>query len=334
MSVVAGAPVLAVQDLGVRFQRDDGLTSWAVNGVSFEVAAGECVGLVGESGSGKSVTATAVLGLLSPRGSEVDGSIQFCGRDLLTASERELVALRGTEIALVPQDSLGALNPMMRVGRQIAEVLRRKRGLGRAEAGSRAIELLDEMGIPNPAQRSRQYPHQLSGGLRQRVCLAVSLAGDPSLLIADEPTTALDATVERRVLDLLDRERRERQMAVLLISHDLGVVRHRCSQLVVMYGGMVMEAGPTERVLGDPQHPYTRALLACAPSLSRPAGTVRAAIPGEPRQLFDRPSACPFAGRCSLETSACTESRPPLQREGRSQLTCIHADLRERDRVC
>jgi peptide/nickel transport system ATP-binding protein len=322
---MAGAPLLVVDELVTEFRTERG-TLRAVDGVSFTVAAGQTVGVVGESGSGKSVTALSILRLLpEPAGRIVSGRIVFDGQELSRASEKELRRLRGDRIAMIFQEPMTSLNPVITGGEQVAEVLRVHRGLGRAAARQKAIELFAQVGIPAPELRVRSYPHELSGGMRQRVMIAMALACDPALLIADEPTTALDVTIQAQILELLARLQRERGMAILLISHDLAVIAETCEAIVVMYGGEVVERGLTADVLAAPRHPYTRALLASrVPDMPVP-GARRTALPvlSEPRALPDGPR-CGFASRCPDATELCEHTPPALTLAGDRAYRCHH----------
>ena len=301
-------PLLRVRGLKTHFLLD-GATIRAVDGVDLELAPGEAVGVVGESGSGKTVTAMSVLRLIpDPPGRIVDGSIHFRGRRLDSADEDELRTVRGGAIGMVFQDPQTTLNPVMTVGAQLTEGLR-ERGMTRDAARSRAVELLEAVRVPDAAARFDSFPHQLSGGLRQRIVIAMALANEPDLLIADEPTTALDVTVQAEILDLL-RELRERSgMALLFITHDIGLLEGLCDRIVVMYAGRVVEQGETAQVLRAPQHPYTRRLLACVPRLGhgrRPLGT----IPGTPPRLDLPMVGCAFAERCDVADDRCTAEEP------------------------
>ena len=309
---VQGAPLLEVEDLVVHFRSPAG-TVRAVDGVSFRVAPGEMLGLVGESGSGKTVTARAILGL-TPRNAveQVAGAVRYLGRDLRGLGENELREVRGREIAMVFQDPMTALNPVMKIGTQLAEPLRHHLGMSRAEARARAIELLDRVGIPSPERRASDYPHQLSGGMRQRVVIAIALSCGPKLLIADEPTTALDVTVQAQILDLLQDLRREQQMAVVLISHDLEVVGGRADHIAVMYAGRIVEQAPARAVFGTPRMPYTEALLRSVPRLDQPSHTRLEVIPGRPPRLDGPLPGCRFATRCGRVQDRCRSSEPVL----------------------
>jgi len=306
----AGADtVLAVTGLTTRF-RVGGTDAPAVEDVTFAVRRGECLGVVGESGCGKSVTALSLLRLVpTPPGEIAAGRVMFDGRDLLAAPLPELTRLRGGRVAYVFQDPDTSLHPMIPVGRQVAEAIRVHADVGGRRADDRAVALLDRVEIPEPAVRARRYPHELSGGMRQRVGIAMALANDPDLLVADEPTTALDVTVQAGVLGLLDRLRRERGMAVLLVTHDFAVVAEVCERVLVMYAGRVVETGPVADVMGRPRHPYTRRLIAAAPRLGH-ADRPLAEIPGRPPEPGERPPGCAFADRCDMAVAACRNPIP------------------------
>ncbi|MDR9853592.1 ABC transporter ATP-binding protein [Paenibacillus sp. VCA1] len=301
--------LLTVDGLKVSFQTRDGQNQ-AVRGVSFHVGAGETVGIVGESGSGKSVTAKAVMGLIAPPGKITEGEIRFQGEDLGRLTEREWRKLRGNRIAMVFQDPMTSLNPVKTIGFQMAEVIRRHRGLGKKEALQEAVDMLRKVGITEPERRVKQYPHEFSGGMRQRVMIAMALSCNPELLIADEPTTALDVTIQAQILDLLKQLKEESDTAVLLITHDLGVVAQVCSRVVVMYGGMVMEEGTVEDIFYRTGHPYTQGLLR---SLPKRVGANRerlVPIEGSPPDLIDPPPGCPFQDRCPYAFGKCSELPP------------------------
>jgi oligopeptide/dipeptide ABC transporter ATP-binding protein len=303
--------LLEVDDLRVEFWTQRG-TVHAVNGVSFPVAAGETLGIVGESGCGKSVTALAVLGIL-PRAARVtSGRVVFDGRDILGLRDRELRRIRGREIAMIFQDPMTSLNPVLTVGRQIREALEQHLGLDRKAAIRRAAELLDQVGIPSAKSRVSDYPHQFSGGMRQRAMIAMALACEPKLLIADEPTTALDVTIQAQILDLLRALVAERDTALVLITHDLGVVAGMCERVQVMYAGMTMETGSAEQVFATPRHPYTLGLLQSVPRLDTPRGRRLQPIEGAPRDMLRPPSACPFAPRCTYEVEQSRQEVPAL----------------------
>jgi peptide/nickel transport system ATP-binding protein len=297
-----------------------------VRDVSFTLAPGERVGLIGESGSGKSLTALAVMGLLPEELSTV-GAVRYDGRDLLGLSERQLGALRGDRLAMVFQEPMTALNPLMRVGRQVAEAVRQHRPLKRAAAEARAEELLARVELPDPAATVRAYPHQLSGGQRQRVMLAVALACDPAVLICDEPTTALDVTVQARMLALIDRLVAEEGSALLFITHDLAVISGRCERVLVMYGGRIVETGPTAAVFAGPWHPYTAGLLVASaattdPTLLDERGRLPT-IPGSVPAAGHFPSGCVFRNRCERASEVC-ETVPPLAGDARRRVACWH----------
>jgi peptide/nickel transport system ATP-binding protein len=291
------AAALRVEQLHVGFETREGLVQ-AVDGVSFAVAPGRTLGIVGESGSGKTVAATTALGLTRGSRVRVSGRVLLDGEELLGASPQRLRALRGDAIAMVFQDPLSALHPLLRVGDQIAETVRAHRSISRAAARARAVELLEQVALPDPRRRAAAYPHELSGGMRQRVGIAIALANEPRVLIADEPTTALDVTVQQQILALLRRLRDELGMAMVLITHDLGVVAETADEVAVMYAGRIVEQAPTAELFAAPQHPYTWGLLRSMPRLDAPAGAELVPIPGRPPSLIDPPPGCRFHPRC------------------------------------
>jgi oligopeptide transport system ATP-binding protein len=305
------AGLLTVENLRVEFSTQRG-TVYAVNGVSFEIAAGETLGIVGESGCGKSVTSLAILGILSRNGRVTSGRAVFEGRDLIGLGDRELRRIRGRDVAMIFQDPMTSLNPVLTIGRQIRESLEAHLGLERKAAKARVVELLEQVGIPEARSRVGDYPHQFSGGMRQRAMIAMALACEPKLLIADEPTTALDVTIQAQILDLLRSLVAERDTALILITHDLGVVAGMCERVHVLYAGMVMEAGPAESVFATPRHPYTLGLLQSVPRLDTPRGRPLRPIEGAPRDMLRAPNACPFAPRCAYEVPASRQDIPPL----------------------
>ena len=303
------APALSVGELSVSVERSSG-RFLAVDEVSFEVAPGAALGLVGESGSGKSLTLRALMSLLPPAARIETGTVELNGKKLPDSGKAARRARRG-RMAMVFQDPLSALDPVYTVGAQIAEVPRRILGLSRRRSWDRTIELLRLVGIPDPARRARAYPHQLSGGMRQRVVIAIALASEPTVLLCDEPTTALDVTVQAQVLDLIDSLRTRLHLTVVFVSHDLAVVRQLCDDIAVMYTGRLVETGPTTRVLERPRHPYTLGLLDALVDLDRPLGAMRP-IPGALPNLEALPSGCPFHPRCAFATAECALERPPL----------------------
>jgi len=304
--------LLEVKDLRVEFSTDGGAAR-AVDGVSFQVGKGETLGIVGESGCGKTVTSLAIMGLIpSPPGRVLPGSsIRFRDQELVGAPQRQLRALRGNDMGMIFQEPMTSLNPVFTVGSQIGETLSRHRGMKRKEALERSEALLKEVGIPEAGRRLHEYPHQLSGGMRQRVMIAMALACEPALLIADEPTTALDVTIQAQILELLAELRRRRGMAVLLITHDLGVVAEVCDRVAVMYAGQVVETGNVHEIFGDPRHPYTRGLLDSLPRLDNRGGRLRP-IPGVVPSPMAWPSGCRFAPRCRFAWERCRMESPPL----------------------
>jgi oligopeptide transport system ATP-binding protein len=303
--------LLSVEDLRVEFWTRRG-TVHAVNGISFEIAPGETLGIVGESGCGKSVTALAVLGILPRAGRVASGRALFEGRDLIGLSDRELRRIRGREIGMIFQDPMTSLNPVLTIGRQIREALQTHMGMHRRQAEARAVELLDQVGIPSARDRVSDYPHQFSGGMRQRAMIAMALACEPKLLIADEPTTALDVTIQAQILQLLRDLTAEHGTALILITHDLGVVAGMCERVHVMYAGMMMETGTAEQVFGSPRHPYTFGLLQSVPRLDTPRGRKLHPIEGAPRDMLRPPTSCPFAPRCAYEVPLSRQEVPPL----------------------
>ena len=307
-------PLLQVSHLSITLQTPRG-RAVAVRELDFMLEHGATLGLIGESGCGKSLTALALMGLL-PEHAQVDGSIRLGGEELLELDERALCRLRGNRMAMVFQEPMTALNPVHGIGRQVAEPLRRHLRLGERAARARAVELLERVGIRDAQRRYGDYPHQFSGGQRQRITIAMALACGPDLLIADEPTTALDVTVQQQILDLLQELVAEHSMALLLISHDLGVIARNVEQLLVMYGGTVVESGMTEAVFARRAHPYTRGLFAARPQLNAAASPQRArqhlpTIAGTVPELVDMPAGCPFAGRCAFTRPQCHTERPP-----------------------
>jgi oligopeptide/dipeptide ABC transporter ATP-binding protein len=303
--------LLSVNDLRVQFWTQRG-TVYAVNGVSFDVAPGETLGIVGESGCGKSVTSLAILGILPRAGRVTSGQALFEGRDLLGRSDAELRKIRGREVAMIFQDPMTSLNPVLTVGRQIREALETHMAMTRKEAQARTVELLEQVGIPEARRRTGDYPHQFSGGMRQRAMIAMALACEPKLLIADEPTTALDVTIQAQILDLLRGLVAERDTALIMITHDLGVVAGMCDRVNVMYGGMIMETGSAEDVFRSPRHPYTLGLLQSVPRLDTPRGRKLQPIEGAPRDMLRPPAACPFAPRCTYEVEQSRLEVPTL----------------------
>ncbi|MBC8092058.1 MAG: ABC transporter ATP-binding protein, partial [Pseudonocardia sp.] len=303
-------PLLQVRDLRVAFTRRGEPDTMAVDGVSFDVAPGQIVGLVGESGCGKSVTSMAIMRLLPRRGNRVTGSVLMDGVDLLGLSESEMRQRRGRDLSMVFQDPLSSLNPVVPIGVQVTEVLTRHRGMASDAARTEAAGLLDRVGIPDARRRLDSYPHQLSGGMRQRALIAIALACRPRLLIADEPTTALDVTIQAQILELLRELVRDTGAALVMITHDLGVVAGLCETVNVLYGGRIVERAQRHRLFGTPRHPYTNGLLGSIPRLDSPAGEDLLAIPGSVVDNLPWTSACAFAPRCAREIERCTDVTP------------------------
>ncbi|MDA2891439.1 ABC transporter ATP-binding protein [Mycolicibacterium sp. BiH015] len=302
--------LLTVDDLRVSFATEDGVVH-AVDGVSFELAPGEVLAIVGESGCGKSVTAQTLTGLTRAPNTRITGSITYRGRELTGLDDEDLRNVRGEEIAMVFQDPMSSLNPVYRVGDQIAEMVRAHRDVTKKQALDRAVELLASVGIPNAQARVRSYPHEFSGGMRQRVMIAMALALEPTVLIADEPTTALDVTVQAQILNLIADLNRDRDLAVVLITHDLGVVAEIADRVVVMYAGQIVEDGSLDDIFYAPQHPYTWGLLGSLARLDRPRSERLTQIAGAPPSLLNPPTGCRFAARCAFEFDRCDEP-PPL----------------------
>lgn len=313
--------LLEVKGLEVRFNTPDGEVT-AVNGVDFQVGAGETLGIVGESGCGKSQLVLSIMGLLAENG-RCTGSACFKGQELIGMSQQQLNSVRGKDIAMIFQDPMTSLNPFLTIERQMTEVAMHHQKMARREARAHAVEMLRAVRIPDPEERIDQYPHEFSGGMRQRVMIAMGLLCAPDLLIADEPSTALDVTVQAQIARLLVELRQKSQMAIILITHDLAVVADICDRLIVMYAGQVVESGTVDDIFYDPQHPYTRGLLDSVARLDRPAGTELHAIRGNPPNLLDLPEGCAFRDRCDYAQDAC-QATPPLWRDpaGRSS-RCI-----------
>lgn len=308
-----GKLILQVKDLKTRFRTQDS-TVYAVNGLSFDLNEGELLGVVGESGSGKSVTMMSLLKLIPiPPGEIVSGEAIFDDQDLIQMNASQLRKVRGGQIGFIFQDPMTSLNPVLTVGRQIMEPLRVHKGMTAVEAQHRAIELFNLVGIPQPEARLRDFPHQFSGGMRQRVMIAIALACSPKLLIADEPTTALDVTVQAQILDLVRRLRKELGMAIIWISHDLGVVAGIADRVMVMYGGFAVEEAPVQELYKNPQHPYTRGLMGSMPHLEESTNRRLTSIPGQPPNLTSQPQSCPFAPRCAYAYERCHNENPLLE---------------------
>jgi len=311
----SSGPLLVVEDLHTAFRTTRG-TVRAVDGVSLSVDRGKTLGIVGESGSGKTVLSRSIMGLLPPHDVITSGTVHFAGHELTAMSPEQLRQIWGAELSMIFQDPMTALNPVKRIGKQITESLRLHVDMDRKEAEATAIELLRSVGIPSPEERIRWYPFQLSGGMRQRVMIAIALACAPRLVMADEPTTGLDVTVQAQILDLLADLQRERHMAVILVTHDLGVVANRADDIIVMYAGRVVEQAPTRTLFRDTHMPYTRALMDSIPRLADPSGVRLNAIAGRPPDLIHPPTGCRFAPRCPYVQNKCRESDPPLRTAG------------------
>ncbi|MHB8275895.1 MAG: ABC transporter ATP-binding protein [Dermatophilaceae bacterium] len=329
-------PFLQVKDLHVHFPTDDGLVR-AVDGIDFTLERGQTIGIVGESGSGKSVTSLAILGLHRRSKAKLSGQILLEGEDLLTVSDERIRRLRGNQMAMVFQDPLSALHPYYTIGAQIVEAYRCHHEVSKGAARKRAIEMLDRVGIPNPNLRVDHYPHQFSGGMRQRAMIAMALVNDPKLLIADEPTTALDVTVQAQILELMKDLQKEFGSAIIIITHDLGVVADVADDIIVMYGGRCVEKGSVDEVFYTPQHPYTWGLLASMPRLDRVRTDRLDPIPGNPPSLINLPSGCAFNPRCAhrgeVEGDRCRTEMPELLEAGQGQSARCHIDVARRSEI-
>lgn len=315
------APLLEVKNLKTHFF-SPGKVIPAVDGVSFYVNKGEVLCIVGESGCGKSVTSLSIMRLVpTPPGKFVDGEILFEGEDLLKKTEREMCSIRGNAISMIYQEPMTSLNPVFTIGMQIEEVIRTHQGLDKKAANAKAVKMLGLVGIPDPAARMKEYPHQLSGGMRQRVMIAMALACEPKLLIADEPTTALDVTIQAQILDLMRRLKEELGMTILFITHDLGVVAEMAQRVIVMYGGRVVEEAPVKDLFATPRHPYTKGLLTCIPKMDDERETLDV-IKGMVPSPSDFPQGCRFHPRCPCAQERCTKEEPPMRVIGASKVSC------------
>jgi peptide/nickel transport system ATP-binding protein len=324
---VTNAPLIEIEGLRVVFHGDDGRITHAVDQVDLTVANGATLGLVGESGCGKSVTSLAIMGLLPKRSAEVTGTIRFDGFDLLDVPDDTLRDLRGNRLAMIFQEPMTSLNPSFTIGNQIIEVILRHRGGSQRQARERAVALLRRVHIPSPEKRIDEYPHKLSGGMRQRVMIAMALACDPRLLIADEPTTALDVTLQAQILDLMRELKAASNAAIILITHDLGVVAEVCDEVAVMYAGEIVERAPVDELFSNPQHPYTVGLLGSIPRLDHRVAHL-ATIEGMVPNMTNLPSACRFAARCPFVAEICTKQSPPLAAVGPGHTSrCLRAPL-------
>jgi peptide/nickel transport system ATP-binding protein len=323
-------PLLEVRDLRVHFDTEDGIVH-AVDGVSYSLAPGETLGIVGESGSGKSVSSLTVMGLTRSRDARISGEIIFDGRDLLQASNEEMRKLRGDDIAMIFQDPLSSLHPFYKIGSQLVEAVRAHRDVSKAAARDRAAELLGLVGIADPRGRLEAYPHEMSGGMRQRVMIAMALVNDPKLLIADEPTTALDVTVQAQILELLAKLRTELDTAIIIITHDLGVVAQMADDIAVMYSGRIIEHAPADTIFHSPEHPYTWGLLKSIPRLDVPRDEELVPIPGRPPSLIARPTGCHFHPRCPYVRESHTKTDPELLGDADHKVRCLlPAETRQR----
>jgi peptide/nickel transport system ATP-binding protein len=328
---MTGELILDVRDLVVQFPTEDGIVN-AVSGLSFTLRRGETLGIVGESGSGKSVTNLAILGLLNAKRSRISGEILLNGRDLLKATPAELRDVRGKDVAMIFQDPFACLHPMYRVGYQIAEAVQAHAHVSKSKAWERAVEVLDAVGIPNARTRARDFPHQFSGGMRQRAMIAMALVHNPGVLIADEPTTALDVTVQAQILELIDKVKRDFDIGVILVTHDLGVVAETAQSVMVMYAGRAVEHGPADQVFENPQHPYTWGLLESMPSIEAKVAHL-VAIEGSPPSVIHLPPGCAFHPRCPHRFEPCDKVRPELAPMEGGHLDACHLDAADKRRL-
>jgi oligopeptide/dipeptide ABC transporter ATP-binding protein len=319
--------LLEVIDLSIEFQTDNGNVQ-AVRGISFALDEGEILGMVGESGCGKSVSTLALLGLIQSPGRITSGKIMYQGKDLLQLSNKEWRTIRGNEIAMIFQDPMTSLNPFLRISDQLMEVLSLHTSLSNHDARKRCIEVLEAVGIPDPTSRMDAYPHQFSGGMRQRVMIAMALAAKPKILLADEPTTALDVTIQDQILDVLAELQEKEGVSILFITHDLGVVASICNRVQVMYAGKIVESASTDALFSQPRHPYTKGLLASVPRLDQPPHSLKG-IPGQPPILLPPPPGCAFAPRCFASTDRCYEAQPDTQTIDKHDIACFHHEQLE-----
>ena len=323
------APLLEVKDLQTIFSTSDGVVN-AVNGISYSLKSGEVLGIVGESGCGKSVSALSIMGLIpNPPGRIIDGEILFDGNDLLSLNAEEMRQVRGKQIAMIFQDPMTSLNPVLTIGQQIGEALQLHKGLDKKEARLQTARLLETVGIPDAKQRLNSYPHQFSGGMRQRVMIAMALSSEPKLLIADEPTTALDVTIQAQIVDLIKRLRDELGMAIIWITHDLGVVAGFVDKVIVMYAGHIVEMAPLKEFYANPLHPYTIGLLGSLPRLDAKTDQKLVSIDGLPPDLIDMPSCCPFIDRCSYAIEKCGEENPSHRQVGPEHFIACWVDVED-----
>ncbi len=303
-------PILIVKDLRTYFYQEEGVIK-AVDGVSFDLYPEEVLGIVGETGSGKSVTVKSIMRLIFPPGKIVGGRILYRGKDLVQLSERDMLEIRGKRISMIFQDPMSSLNPLFTIGDQLMETIKFHQKVNEDTARRKAIEMLDRVGVPNPRERLNSYPFEFSGGMRQRVVIAIALSCDPDILIADEPTTSVDVTIQAQILDLMKELQRQFHMAVIFITHDLGVVAEIADEIMVLYGGKTMETAPTEILFDNPLHPYTHGLFNCIPRVDKKISHLEP-IPGQPPQMIDVPPVCPFLPRCPVKTEQCEQSLPDI----------------------